>query len=377
MKNRLLIILVSLCIGFFSANAQRYVVDLLFANDSVPVYTIEASSQYDAEVEGTKAFTIQNGEEITITRVLKGNEDIGVIVKDGREYAVSGAALVLSENNPDGTVDLWPELRKDGKHTATEHFFTSMTPYWIIALLFIAAIVFAFIGRYEAFRRIALVGMPVCILIASLLEIWAFASIGSSVFWWCDYDKYGFWGSAFRAIPYAIFCTFQIFSIKLYERILFGRDSENEISIKPMAISLGACIPVTLVAVFAGAVWWRSANEIVAGIVFIVSLGLGTFITLRKNIKILGKVNGTLLTAFLGVYIVGAIIAAVGLITLLLRLILQMLVILAGIGAVLFLAGSAGGSGGNRAVWQNEDGSWSNGNGKTYNSMGEAKNSRL
>lgn len=377
MKYRIILFIIALSVGFVSANAQRYVVDLLFANDSVSAYTIVMSTQSDSEVEGIKAFSIPNGEEITVTRVLKGNPDIGVIVKDGKEYAVRGSCLVLSENNPEGAVDLFPELRKEGKHSTTEHFFTTMTPYWIIALLFIAAIALAFLGRHETFRRVALVGMPVCILVASLLEIWAYASIGSSVFWWCDYDKYGFWGSAFRAIPYAIFCTFQIFSIKFYERILFGKDSENEISIKPMAISLGACIPVTLVAVFAGAVWWRSANEIVAGIVFIVSLGLGTFITLRKNIKTLGKVNGTLLTAFLGVYIVGAIIAAVGLITLLFRLILQMLVILAGIGAVLFLAGSAGGSGGNRAVWQNEDGSWSNGNGRTYNSMHEAKNSRL
>jgi len=61
MKNRLLLTFVSLCIGFLSANAQRYVVDLLFANDSVPVYTIEESKQYDAENEGTKAFAIQIG----------------------------------------------------------------------------------------------------------------------------------------------------------------------------------------------------------------------------------------------------------------------------------------------------------------------------
>ncbi len=377
MKNRLLLTFVSLCIGFFSANAQRYVVDLLFANDSVPVYTIEESKQYDAENEGTKAFAIQNGEEITITRVLKGNESIGVIVKDGKEYAVRGAYLVLSENNPEGTIDLFPNLRVKGKHTTIEHFFTTMTPYWIIAVFFLSAIAFAFLGRIEAFRKMALLGMPVCILLASLLEIWAYVSIGSSVFWWCDYDKYGFWSSALRAIPYVAFCAFQIFSIKLYEQVLFGKDSDNEISIKPMAISMGACIPLTLIAVFAGAVWWRSANEVVASVVFLLSLGAGTFITLRRNIQTLGKLSGVLLTAFIGVYIVGTIIATVGIIALLLRLILQMIVFLGCIAAVIFLAGSAGGSGGgnggNKAAWRNEDGTWSNGDGQKYSSMPQAK----
>lgn len=379
MKNKLILLLIALSVGFTSANAQRYVVDLLFANDSINAYTIEFSQQWDSEQEGVKAFSIPNGTELNITRVLKGNESIGVIERNGKEYAVQGACLILSDNNPEGTTDLFPDLRKEGKYTATEHFFTTMTPYWIIALLFIVAIAFAFLGRKSSFRFIALIGMPMCILLASLLEIWAYASIGSSVFWWCDYDKYGFWGSALRAIPFVIFCVFQIFSIKLYERILFGKDSENEISIKPMAISLGACIPITLVAVFAGAVWWRNANEIVAGIVFLLSLGLGTFLTLRKNIRTLGKVSGTLLTIFIGIYIVGVIIAVVGLIVLLLRLILQMIMILAGIGAVVFLAGSAvgsGGTGGSGTAWKNEDGSWSNGDGRKRSTLEQARKPR-
>jgi len=379
MKDKLILLFVALGVGFTPANAQRYVVDLLFARDSMRVSEILVSEKSGDEVPGVTAFYISNGEELTITRVLKGNENMGVIVRDGKEYAVSGGSLILSDNNPEGTVDLFPDLRKNGKHTAVEHFFTTMTPYWIIAMLFIAAIACAFLGRIGSFRRVSLIMMPLCILAASLLEIWGYISIGSSIFWWCDYDKYGFWGSALRAIPFVIFCVFQIFSIKLYERILFEKDSDNEISIMPMAISLGVCIPITLVAVFAGAIWWRSANEIVAGIVFVLSLGLGTFITLRKNIRTLGKVSGTLLTAFIGIYIVGVIIAGVGLIVLLLRLILQMLVILAGIGAVLFLAGSAGGSGGSGGsgtAWQNEDGTWSNGNGRKYNTLGEATKKR-
>ncbi len=126
-----------------------------------------------------------------------------------------------------------------------------------------------------------------------------------------------------------------------------------------MALSLGACIPLTLIAVFAGAVWWRSANEVVAAIVFLASFGIGTFISWKRNVSAAGKVNGSLLTLFLAVYIIGVIIAAVGLITILLRLILQILLILAGIAAILFVGGSAAGGGGggsSKTVWYDAEG---------------------
>lgn len=316
------------------SHAQKYVVDLLMPNDSASVYTIERSKSA-AEVEGALAFKIPNGTELTVTRVLDGNASIGVIKQDGKEYCVRGSLLIFSEDNPEGVSNLFPDLRKDGRHTAIERFFVTMTPYWIIALLFVAAIAFAFLGRMAPLRGVALVAIPLCILFASIMEIWAYATIGSSAFWWCDYDRYGFWGSFFRAIPYVAFVAFQIFSIRLYERILFGEDSDKKISIKPMAISMGACIPLTLIAVIAGALWWKSANGTVAVIVFLLSLGIGTVISFHRNIKILGKVNGVLLSIFTAIYIIGAIIAIWGLIVLIFKLILQVLMI---VGAFFLMA---------------------------------------
>jgi len=331
MKNKLILLFIALSVGFTSANAQRYVVDLLFANDSINASEIVVSEQSGDEVPGVTAFTIPNGEELTITRVLKGNENIGVIVKDGKEYAVNGVSLILSENNPEGTVDLFPDLRKDGKYTAAEHFFTTMTPYWIIAMLFIAAIAFAFLGRIDSMRGIALISMPVCIALASFLEIWGFIEIGSKVFWWCDYDTYGFFGSLFRAIPYVLFVAFQIYSIKLYEKILFANDPDRKFSIKPMAISIGACIPATIVTAILCAMWWRSATDIASLIVFMTTLIVGIVISYRRNVKTLGAFTGTLLTIFMAAYIVGGLIALWGLIVIIFRLIIQILMIIAGI----------------------------------------------
>jgi len=318
-------------LGVLSANAQKYTVDLLFSTDSASVYNIVRSEKSSQEVPGVIAFKIPNGEEITLTRTLDGNPSIGALTRDGAEYCINGSNLVFSEDNPEGTPNLFPDLRKEGKHTFIEHFFTTMTPYCIIAILFIAAIAFAFLGRMDAFRTVSLIGMPLCILLASILEIWGFAVLGKNVFWWCDYDTYGFFGSLFRAIPYVLFVAFQVYSIKLYEKILFADDPNKEISIKPMAISMGACIPATLAAAILCAIFWRSATDYISLVVFLLTLGIGTVISCRRNVQAAGAFNGTMLTAFAAVYIIGGLIAVWGLIVVIFRLILQILMIIAGI----------------------------------------------
>lgn len=357
------------------AAAQRYTVDLLFSTDSAQVYTIERSQNYDAELPGVLAFKIPNGEEVTLTRTLEGNSGIGAFTRAGKTYCISSSDLVISDENPEGTPDLFPNHRQ--RYSAAQHFYTTATPYWMIAALFIAAIALALLGRAARFRKAALIGMPLCILLASLLEIGGYSLIGSTVFWWCDYDRYGFFGSLVRALPYLGFVAFQLYSIKLYEKMLFTEDSDKKISIKPMAVSIGACIPLTAVAVIAGVTWWRPAAEAVAVLVFLLSLGTGTFLSYRKNVRTAGAFNGTMLTVFTAFYLLGLIIASWGLIVLLLRLLFQILILLGCIGAVLFLGASAAGPGGGNgsrtvAAWQNAEGRWENGNGKSYSSMHEA-----
>jgi len=329
--NRIFFILIALFLGNFSANAQKYVADLLFSTDSASVYKIARSEKSSSEVPGVRVYGIPNGETVTLTRTLDGNPNIGAFTKGGEEYCIHGADLVFSEENPESTVNLFPDLRKEGRHTASERFFTTMTPYCIIALLFIAAIALAFLGRSEPFRRVALTGMPLCILLASVLEIWGYALIGTTVFWWCNYDTYGFFGSLFRAIPYVIFVAFQVYSIKLYEQILFADDPDREISVKPMAVSLGMCIPATVAAAILCACFWRSATDWISLIVFLLTLGIGTVVSYRRNVEAAGVFNGTMLTVFTAVYIIGGLIAVWGLIVVIFRLILQILMIIAGI----------------------------------------------
>ena len=193
-------------------------------------------------------------------------------------------------------------------------------------------------------------------------------------------DNYGFFGSLLRAIPFCLFVAFQLYSIKLYERMLLAdKNSDEKLSIKPMAISLAVCLPLTLAIVFGLAALdvntiLRDALSVVA---FFVSLGIGLFISMRKNIKILGVVAGVAFTVFGIVYILASIVAVIGLGIVLFEIILQILIICGAILGLAFVASQGGGGGGRKgtssAAWQTSDGRWTNGKGVTYSSRHEAE----
>ena len=234
--------------------------------------------------------------------------------------------------------------------------------------------------KSAAVRRLALYVVPGCILIASLMEVWAYKTLGTDAFWWCSMDNYGFFGSLFRAIPFCIFVAFQLYSIKLYEQMLLAdRDNGEKLSIKPMAISLAICLPLTLVIVFGLAAldFNPTLRDILSVVAFFVSLGLGVLLSLRKNIKILGSFAGLAFTIFGIVYILASIVAIIGVAIVIFKIILQLLIIGAAILGLSFAmqrSGSGGGAkkGTSSAAWQTSDGRWTNGSGIYYSSRDEA-----
>lgn len=331
--------LLCLVFGTVSAHAQRYVVDVIL-QDSVAVWEIVGNGE--EQTVGVKAFNVANGDEVVITRLLKSGSGYGVMLKDGREYCINGRDLVFSEENPEGTADLFGGLR-ERRHTAIEHFFCSSVPYLFISLLFLAAIAFVFLGqRMDSLREISLIVVPAAILGAALIEIWAYATLGSNAFWWCDYERYGFWGSLIRAIPYIGFVWFQILSIRFYQDLLFGKDSDRKIALKPMFWGMGACIPLTIVvAILCTAAGWRSAASAVSVVTFLATLGLGVVYSYKRNVREVGAVPGLLLTLFCAVYVIGSIIVIWGLIVVLFKIILQVLMAIAIFFGLMFAA-SAG-----------------------------------
>lgn len=378
---RVVLFLCLLTISTFTLSAQTYIIDDNFL-DSVKIYTIAvADPQTGDETLGEPVFKMAMGQEVEVTRLLKGHTGYGAIEVDGREFGVQSKYLLFSEENPEGTEDIFGDTRDRVNHSWTGKFFASFTPYAIISLFFIAAIALVLLGfKSAAIRKLALYLVPGCILLASLMEVWAYKTLGTDAFWWCSMDNYGFFGSLFRAIPFCIFVAFQLYSIKLYERMLLAdKDSDAKLSIKPMAISLAVCLPLTLVIVFGLAALEVNSTlrDILSVVAFFVSLGLGILISLRKNIKILGSVAGFAFTIFGIVYILASIVAIIGVVIVIFEIILQILIIGAAILGLAFTMKHGGRGKGMRSVtWQTNDGRWTNGDGIYYSSRHEAETRR-
>lgn len=347
--------------------AQKYVVDDNFA-DSASVCNITLSKDGKYEMLGQEAFKLPMGDAVTVERLLKGQTSDGLIKVNGKEYGISSGYLLFSDENPEGTEDIFGNTRERNNHSWSGKFFATFTPYAIIAILFIVAMAFMFLGmKIESMRRYALFVVPGLILLASLLEIWAYWVLGNDAFWWCDKDKYGFFGSLFRAIPFMLFVAFQLYSFKLYQQLLLGKDSKTKLSIKPMAISIAICIPVPVAfAVILAILGVRGTFvDILTVVVFLASFAIGVMISMKKNVSLLGKTAGLAFTIFGIVYIIGSLVAVWGLVVVIFRLIIQILIICAAIVGVCFAmdkggadssSSSSSGPAPGSTLWIDEDG---------------------
>lgn len=341
---KLIILLALIEAAVIHSAAQIYVTDNCW-QDSVEVYTIEWDKEHATEISGKLAFKLPMGEEVAVTELLTGNTQPRIAI-DGKEYTISKYDLLFSEKNPEGTKDILGDTRKMQIHTAIGHFFASATPYWIISILFVIAALALYLGIKSApLRPLALRVTPVALLLATSLEVWAYSVWGSDIFWWCDPDHYGFFGALFRVIPFALFVTFQLVSIKYYSWLLIGKEKTEEISWKPLFIGMAACIPVFVISVCLLAVSGikGDTNLFISLAAFFVSLIGGLLYTGRKNTQILGKSNGIMFTIFAAVYFIGAIISIWGLILVLFKLIIQILMIIAAIFGVAFAFSSKSG----------------------------------
>lgn len=315
------------------ANAQIYVTDDNFA-DSVGVYQITVSEDGKCEYLGEEAFKLPMGETVKIERLLEGQPQYALVIIDGKEYGISGSKLLFSDENPEGTEDIFGDTRSRVNHSAMGKFFATMTPYWMIAILFIVAMAFIWIGlSSETIRKPALIIVPCCILLASVLEVWAYWVMGTSAFWWCDPEIHGFFGGLFRVLPFIVFVAFQLYSIKFYMRLLTN-DENNKLSVKPLLLSIGLCVPIALAVTFlcAGVFGLKStALGIVTVVTFLLSLGIGLYISTKKNLKELGKASGTFFTLFSIVWAIGAVVALIGLIMVVFKLLFQILIVAVGV----------------------------------------------
>lgn len=224
--------------------------------------------------------------------------------------------------------DIFGDTRSNIRHTAIGKFFYTPTPYLIIAALLLAAIVLMYRGyRTERGMNRALVVVTVALLLASLLEITAFALLHSDAFWWCGPKRYSFFGAFFRVLPFAVFSLFQLYSIKLYMWMVTD-DSENELSVKPVLVSAIASIPVALaVTVVCAACGFKSSVPLALVTLgaFFATLAAGFTMAGRRNVRELGLKKDEAFTLFAIVWSVSSAIVAVGTVVALLKVFVQIL----------------------------------------------------
>lgn len=374
-----ILIVVFLTLFAFRVPAQVYVLDDCFA-DSISFHKIEKTA--DGETIGAEAFKLPLGEKVTISRCIYNKDKTYAypcIKVDGKEYISYGKYFVFSDDNLEDVEDPMAGMFSGDNHTWVAKFYASPTPYLIIVALFVVAIGMAFMGiRIQKLRSMAVKAVPGLILVAVLLEIHAIMTHGNDTFWWCDPERLGFFGSLLMLFPYVAVVAAQLFSLKIYRELLLGQD-DDDLSIRPMAISLAVSIPATIIMMLVSLECFDMSKlwaAIVTILTFVLSLGVGIWISTKRNIATLGKARGIAFSVFAGIYAIGAIVAVYGLAVVVIQLIFQIIMACAIVFGVAYLLSMGGGSGeGSRYNYTTTTTYWTDCEGNKFTNEEDAKSS--
>ncbi len=291
------------------AHAQLYKVDALFA-DSVQVY---ATGEGDnGATVGAPAIKVADGDTLLVEGKIEGKSQYGVFTRDGVRYAVYADDLVFSSENAEDTADLFPLSTASRRHTPLAHFFAHSAPVTAMGGLLLLSFLLTLLGMFvRPLRRAALSAAPLCMLLASVLALLSWHALGSEALWWCDKTLYGVNGSILRVFLLFAAVAYVFASFRVYRAALFaGR--EKRVSLRGMALSMGACVPALLLCLAVG--WIAGLRgetlEYASVAVFAVSLLAGTVFSTLHNVRSFGTGTGLALTVFAGVYVLSCAAAA-------------------------------------------------------------------
>lgn len=336
---RLFLLLISLLAYLTPISAQEFIINPWGADELICYSANKTAEGFSVVYNEEQGLAFNEG--TSIQKIAESDNGYYYIFEhEGKYYAAKRTELKFSNNNPDDVENPLPE-KVQARGTLVGKFYGSSSAIIIIVLLMaVAAIIsYAYIGMgINALRPIFLVFIPFAILGVSLIMIVGYAKFQTDIFWWCEYDRYGFFGSLFRVVPFMAAVAAQLYSIKVYEMGLFnGEDTDKTISVKPAFISLAICIPVLLVTIFGLSAMGINGAwlETIGLIAFLGSLGFGIMLTLKRNVKSFGAANGLWATIFTIIYSLGCIMSGIGLIVLIFQIIFQILCV---VGAFLVLA---------------------------------------
>ena len=311
------------------SSAQKGYYLLLTEADRVP--TQMDSSKADSLASHYRLLLDQHGRSLS-GRVSQAESSVAInLHKEKADSAsVSHQRIVLST------------LKED----KLSIFFTSLGPCWAIIGLLVIAFAICLAGMrlgVRSVREAGLVVVPLCLLAVAAIEIYWYKLMGAGTFWWCDYDSYGFFGTLLRVIPFLIVVAMQLFSIKLYEQLLcWDGPVDSEIHVKPAVIGILVSFPTLIVYVLVtqlGFHWKGETAEMVGVGIFLLIILVGIIRTFMLNIQEFGALRGSLISAFILVYVVSCIVAVAALIFVIVRI---LLVVLAALFALAVLGGTGG-----------------------------------
>lgn len=323
-----------------SASAQKFLLDPLF-EDSVKCIVAAKPDTVWQPADPYKEVMFPKGMEIESCGPAHGSYI--AFEHEGKHYVVFKPSVKFSENNPEGTVNPLPE-KQISRHGKTGHFYATYTPSVMVVLLLILVLLsYGLTLVSKKLAPIALVVMSLSLLLVAVFEVVGLWTLGSDAFWWCDSDKFGFFGALFRLIPFAMVVALQLYSIMLFERVLFinsPEETDRKISLKPAVIGLVAFLPIMLAyfAIVQQWIGWQGkASDTVMGILAFGTLVIGILISFRKNISTMGAFKGFAVSFFSIVYLLGLLVAIWGVIVVLIKLIIQVIMVIAAIIAIAVL----------------------------------------
>lgn len=321
----LLVALASLFVNTVSAGT--YVVDTQ-KRDSLQAYELRVIN--GKEAVAVPLFCIANGDTLTVSHQIDGFPDYAAVRINGKYYAVPANQLCFVDEGGEDPWNTWEEKWR----TPRGRYYSTLTPYLMVVALVVGALLLGLLGLIcRPVRHIARLLVPIMIAVACYLEINAWLALQSDMFWWCDKDIYGFWGSVLRVLPFSLVLGGQLASYPIYKMLIFDRDKEETgaTSILPMSVSFVVAIPVIFIVLLVCAIFHmgKPMQSYVGLGLLTVIVGLGSLTSIVINVKALGLLRGLWFTVFGAIYTIGAMIAVVGLGTALWHLFVQMLITVA------------------------------------------------
>lgn len=291
-----------------------------------------------------------------------------IFVNNGKHYQIRKADLLWSQTNTDSLqTSLSAKIAR--QHSSLGGFFSSLWPCWLVIGLVSLPLLFTIIlplllSRFERMRRVLsvllnamVVIMPLCLLSVAMIEAGGYLLFGGQAFWWCDKDRYGFLGSVLRILPFLVVVMVQVFSIWWYEGLLFqGEQGGKEIHMKPAVISFCISIPALIACLLLTEEvldWKETTAEWTSVALFFGIILTGAIITLVRNIREVGALKGSLITAFVLVYIIGCMVAIGGLVVAVLKVLIPLL---CGLFGLSILAGGLLGGGRGETLYRDSYG---------------------